>query len=150
MTGRGLVEGGVSGAVATAAMSAVMLAGSKVGLMKDQPPKHLVRAALPGHSRRRKPGEGVLAALAHFGFGVTAGAMYRLVSRGRRTPVAVGVGYGLAIWLSSYEGWVPGVTALPPISDDRPGRPAVMAAAHVVYGVILTMVLNRFHDRDDR
>lgn len=147
MTGRGLVEGGVGGAVATAAMSAVMLAGSRAGLMEDQPPKHIVRAALPGHARRRKPGEGVLAALAHFGFGITAGALYRLVSRGRRTPVPMGVGYGLAIWLASYQGWVPGVTVLPPISDDRPGRPAVMAAGHVVYGAVLAAVLNGFHSR---
>ncbi|MER7128451.1 DUF6789 family protein [Streptosporangium saharense] len=150
MTGRGLVEGGVGGAVATAAMSAVMLAGSRAGLMEDQPPKHIVRAALPGHAHRRKPGEGALAALAHFGFGITAGALFRLVSKGRRTPVPVGIGYGLAIWLASYQGWVPGVTVLPQISDDRPGRPAVMAAGHVVYGVVLATVLNEFRSRDAR
>ncbi|MFF4415821.1 DUF6789 family protein [Streptosporangium sp. NPDC001559] len=150
MNGRGLLEGGVGGALATAAMSAVMLAGSRAGLMADQPPKHIVRAALPGHPHRRKPGEGVLGALAHFGFGMTAGTLFRLVSRGHRTPVPVGIGYGLAIWLASYQGWVPGVTALPPISADRPGRPAVMAVGHVVYGITLAAVLNRFRDRNDR
>ncbi|MFI6732389.1 DUF6789 family protein [Nonomuraea sp. NPDC050451] len=150
MVVRDVMRGAVGGAVATAAMSVVMLAGSRAGLMSGQPPKHIVRAALPGHKRRRKPGEGALGALAHLGFGVTAGALFGLMARGRRTPSTFGVGYALTIWISSYEGWIPSLDILPPISEDRPGRPAVMAAGHVVYGTVLALTLNRLNTRSSR
>lgn len=144
---RNLMKGAVGGAVATAAMSAVMVAGSRAGLMGDQPPKRIARAALPGHKHRPKPGEGVMGALAHLGFGVTAGGLCGLMARGHRIPVAVGVGYALTIWISSYEGWIPSLDILPPISGDQPGRPLVMAAGHVVYGTALALTLNRLNAR---
>jgi hypothetical protein len=139
-----VVQGAVGGAAATAAMSAVMLAGDKLGLMPDQPPKRIVRAALPGRKYAPKPGERVLGAVAHFGFGMASGALLRLVNS-RRTPVSAGVAYGLTIWLASYQGWVPGMDILPPVSDDQPGRPFVMAAGHVVYGATLALTLNRMN-----
>ncbi|MFI7114866.1 DUF6789 family protein [Nonomuraea sp. NPDC050227] len=146
---RNLMKGAAGGAVATAAMSVVMLAGSRAGLMEDQPPKRIARALLPGHRHRPKPGEGVVGALAHLGFGVTAGALYGLLTRGRRTPSALGVGYALTIWIASYEGWIPSLDILPPVSRDRPGRPAVMALGHVVYGSALATTLNRLNARTD-
>src|SRR5690606_7768831 len=76
-----LVRGALSGAAATVTMSAVMLAGQQAGLMPAQPPKHIVRGLLPGSKRRPKPGEGVLAALAHLGFGVASGMAFALLSR---------------------------------------------------------------------
>ncbi|MGN9843281.1 DUF6789 family protein [Nonomuraea sp. H19] len=139
------MRGALGGAAATAAMSVVMIAGSRAGLMREQPPKHITRAALPGHKHRPKPGEGVLGALAHLGFGITAGALYGLIAKGRRTPAALGLGYALTIWISSYEGWIPSLDILPPISRDQPGRPIVMAAGHVVYGTVLTLTLNRLN-----
>ncbi|WP_246074757.1 DUF6789 family protein [Nonomuraea terrae] len=83
---RNLVHGVVSGAVATAAMSAVMVAGERAGMMPDQPPKRIVRAALPGHKHRRKPGEKALGAVAHLGFGTASGALFGLLTRGRQAP----------------------------------------------------------------
>ncbi|GHH66892.1 hypothetical protein GCM10017673_13170 [Streptosporangium violaceochromogenes] len=141
MTGD-LVKGAVGGVLATAVMSAVMLAGSRMGLMPDQPPKRIARAFLPGHRNRPKRGEGTLGAIAHVGFGTVCGALFAAACRGRRAPLGVGVGYGLAIWFVSYEGWVSGLGILPPASGDRPGRPAVMAAGHVVYGAVLTLAVN--------
>ncbi|WP_433242830.1 DUF6789 family protein [Streptosporangium sp. CA-135522] len=140
---RNLVNGAVGGVLATAAMSGVMRAGSRAGLMSDQPPKRIARAFLPGHRHRPKSGEGVLGAITHFGFGAACGALFALACGRRRAPVALGVGYGLAIWLVSYEGWVPRLGILPPISGDRPGRPAVMATGHVVYGAALALAVNR-------
>ncbi len=139
---RDLVRGAESGVLATAAMSAVMLAGDRAGLMSDQPPKRIVRALLPGHGHRPKRGERVLGALAHFGFGAAGGAAFALLCGGRRAPVTLGVTYGLAIWFVSYQGWVPKLGVLPPIPEDRPGRQAVMAAGHVVYGATLALAAN--------
>ncbi|MFG2076341.1 DUF6789 family protein [Nonomuraea maritima] len=137
-----LVRGAISGAVATAAMSGVMVAGQRAGMLPEQPPKRIVRALLPGHRHRRKQGEGVMGALAHVGFGTVSGSVYGLVTRGRRVPVPVGVAYGLALWIGGYAGWVPGLGVLPPIPRDRPGRQWVMAAGHVVYGTALACVMN--------
>lgn len=144
---RRLVTGAAAGALATVTMSTVMVAGEKAGLMPGQPPKHIVRGLLPGSKRRRKPGEGALAALAHLGFGVAAGAAFGLLAPrpGRRVPL--GVGYALLIWAISYQGWAPRLSALPPIARDIPGRPAVMAAGHVVYGATLAGVLNLLEPR---
>lgn len=138
------MKGAVSGVLATAAMSGVMLAGSRMGLMPDQPPKRIARAMLPGHKHRPKSGEGAAGALAHFGFGAAAGSLYGLLARGQAPSIA-GIGYGLAIWAASYQGWVPGMNILPAATEDRPGRPAVMIAGHVVYGMMLTKLMNRLN-----
>jgi len=147
---RALTKGAVCGAVATAAMSGVMLAGSRMGLMPDQPPKRIARALMPGHRNRPKQGEGTAGALAHFGFGTAAGALYGLLARGDRTPSIAGVGYALAIWAASYQGWVPALGILPAATRDLPGRPAVMICGHVVYGTILTKAVNRLNARTAR
>ncbi|WP_049564265.1 DUF6789 family protein [Nonomuraea sp. SBT364] len=144
---RDLVNGAACGTLATVAMSGVMVAGEKAGLMRGQPPKHIARGLLPGGKRRSKPGEGVLGAVAHLGFGAGAGAAFGLLSRGRSHRAPLAVGYALAIWVVSYSGWAPRLSQLPPIGRDDPGRPAVMAAAHVVYGVTLAFLLDRLARR---
>ncbi len=140
---RELVNGAVSGTLATAAMSGVMVAGERAGLMHGQPPKHIVRGVLPGSRYRRKKGEGVLGALAHFGFGTASGAAFALVSRERHGRLPLAVGYAMMIWIVSYAGWAPRLSALPPLQRDDPGRQSVMAAGHVVYGATLAFLLNR-------
>ncbi|MDA0647561.1 MULTISPECIES: DUF6789 family protein [Nonomuraea] len=140
---RRLANGAISGAAATMTMSTVMLAGQKAGLMPGQPPKHIVRGLLPGSKARHKTGEGVLGAVAHLGFGVASGMAFALLSRRPRRRVPLGVGYALLIWVVSYEGWAPRLSVLPPIDRDLPGRPAVMAAGHIVYGATLAALLNR-------
>ncbi|MFI7451883.1 DUF6789 family protein [Nonomuraea sp. NPDC049714] len=140
---RELVNGAVSGTLATAAMSTVMVTGEKAGLMHGQPPKHIVRGLLPGSERRRKKGEGVLGAVAHLAFGAASGAAFGLLCRRRRGRMPLGVGYALLIWVVSYAGWAPRLSALPPLERDDPGRQGVMAAGHVVYGATLAFLLNR-------
>lgn len=139
-----LARGATGGLLATGAMSGVMLAGERAGLMPGQPPTHIVRGMLPGHRCRPKRGERPFAAAAHLAFGVAAGAVFGLLTGDRAARLPVGVGYALLIWVASYQGWVPAVSMLPPISrDPAPGRPAVMAAGHVVYGATLVWAMNR-------
>ncbi|MET8159298.1 hypothetical protein ABZT47_23255 [Sphaerisporangium sp. NPDC005289] len=147
---RDLVKGAVSGTIATAAHTVVMMTGSRAGRSWKPPPKHIVRAVLPGSKHRPKHGENVLATVAHVGFGAAAGGLFAIPFRRRRPRVAEGMAYGLAIWLVSYQGWVPGLGAMPPAHRDRPDRQAVLAAAHVTYGAALVLALNALRRDEGR
>jgi Family of unknown function (DUF6789) len=128
------------GAIATVAMSAVMVAGSRAGLMREQPPVTIARTAL-GEAGVERPSTlaAVIAPAGHLAFGAAGGVTY-----GFMRPLAphvsgrlLGVAFGLAVWLVSYKGWIPALRILPSPEADRPGRPTVMVAAHIVYGVVL-------------
>jgi len=139
-----LTRGAAAGAVATAAMSALMLAAGRAGLMGRQPPEAIVRRAgqLTATEPRGRLAE-ALAAAAHLAFGVGTGAAYALLPPAGR-PVARGVAAGTAVYAVSYAGWVPALGALPPADRDRTSRQAAMAAAHVVYGAVLGALDNRW------
>ncbi|MCC5574431.1 hypothetical protein IMZ11_02095 [Microtetraspora sp. AC03309] len=168
-----LVHGAASGALATVALAAVSLAGDQAGLMRDQPSRHVTPGGLPLRAsrtpltpglpprtsrtpltsgmapgaphasrhggRRTRRGE----ALAHFGIGVASGVVFSTLSRGRRARLPLGVGYALAAWIASHNGWVPCIGILPPETRDDSCRAAVTAAGHVVYGMVLVATMNR-------
>lgn len=132
------VRGAAAGAVATVAMSGIMMAAQRSGLMGRHPPSEIVRAAT-GRKVRGKP-RSALAIATHLGFGAASGAAYAIATRPGRGPdpaPATGVIFGLGVWAVSYKGWVPALGILPPPRHDRPGRPAAMIAAHLVYGATL-------------
>ena len=132
-----VVRGAGAGAVATVAMSAVMLAAGRLGMVGRQPPEAIVRrAGQLGGAEPRGRAAGVLASLAHLGFGAGTGAAYALLPPTAR-PVLRAVGVSLGVYAASYAGWVPALGALPHAERDRTDRQAVMAAAHVVYGAVL-------------
>jgi hypothetical protein len=136
-----VVAGAGAGFVATAVMSALMLVAHKLGWEGEQPPERIVEAALDSAGvARSERTENVAAALSHLAFGAALGVGYRVLRRLARTPgppVAHGVGWGLAVWSVSYQGWIPRAGILPPPRHDRPGRQATMMAAHVAYGGVL-------------
>jgi hypothetical protein len=139
-----LTRGAAAGTLATAAMSALMLAAGRAGLMGRQPPEAIVRQAgarTAGEPRGRLAD--ALATVAHLGFGAGTGAAYALLPPSRR-PVLRGVLAGQAVWAVSYAGWVPAFGALPPPSRDRTPRQAAMVAAHVVYGAVLGALDDRW------
>ena len=130
-----LVRGAAAGAVATAAMSVVMLAFRRP--MGEQPPDAIATKA--AHAVGASPNErqaDAMAVVAHLGFGAGTGALYALGPR-VGPPVLRGVVTGLGVWAVSYQGWIPALGILPKASEDRPARPAVMVTAHVVYGAVL-------------
>jgi hypothetical protein len=140
------ITGAVAGAVATVPMSAVMVAGDRMGLMGEQPPTAITRAALRGAGVDRPSAPArLLAPLAHLGFGMTAGVIYGLIRR--RVPRVpggpLGAIFGLGVWVVSYAGWIPATDMLPRPEKDRPGRPGVMIVAHIVYGIVLGSLVGR-------
>jgi uncharacterized protein DUF6789 len=141
-----LFEGGIAGFVATGTMSAVMLAGEKIGLLGDHPPEilseHLLHVV--GINRKKEGKQDVLAVALHFGFGASMGAVFGLLRRTLHPPIPAplpGIGFATLVWAVSYKGWIPALGILPPPEHDRPGRPQVMVAAHWVYGATLELCL---------
>ena len=145
---RSTVVGAVGGAVATLVMSAVMVAEKKLGLLGEHPPKKLVRglrrrAGIFGVSRGA---DDVATLVAHWGFGMTTGALFGLLHRGARGVVRsslIGAGYGAAVWAASYAGWIPALGLMRSPRRDRPFRPTSMVAAHLVFGSVLGAFVDR-------
>ena len=150
-----LAAGAAGGTVATLAMSALMLAGGAVGLMGTQPPRRVVdKAADKLDLEATDPGTRNAAASAlHVAIGALAGAMLALarsalpVTRSPSNGPLLGAAFGLGFWALAYLAIAPALNLLPPATRDRPGRPQVMIAAHLVYGLTTAVVSDRLLTR---
>jgi hypothetical protein len=135
-------RGALAGAVATVPMSLLMVAAQRMGALGKAPPRKINERLLavvgrvwPHRSRRR-----AVSAASHFAFGAAAGALFALAARrvaSRAGRVSSGMAYGAAIWGAMYGGLLPALGLMPRPARDRPGRPATMVAAHLVYGAAL-------------
>ena len=139
-----LASGAIAGAIATVAMSAVMLGAKRARITGTLPPELITRDAIEAVAGEApsKAEEDAAVAVAHVGFGAVAGALFALFttrSARRSVPNAAAIGalYATGIWLVSYQGWVPALGIMPPASRDRRGRVATMVVAHWVYGAVL-------------
>lgn len=131
---RSTVGGALSGFAATWPMTAVLVGASRRGLLDELPPLKIVHHLLPGL------GEGparMLAAIAHAAYGAGAGAALGAIAPAAPLKRRVTIGYGLLVWLLSYQGWVPLAGVMPPVVRDRRGRALSIALAHVVWGALL-------------
>lgn len=142
---RALVDGTTGGCLGTIAMSIVMVVAQKVGVLGGQPPAHIAGAGLDALGVRRTGKEqAALAVVLHVVFGSACGALFGLLSRRLRVPLAPslqGIVFASLVWATSYNGWIPALGIMPPPARDRPGRPVAMVLAHWVYGVILGIVV---------
>lgn len=143
---RRALRGAFDGFVATLPMTAAMFAAQRLGLLGELPPRKITKTLLDrlGVHRKRETTD-LATAIHHLGFGAACGAVYGLFAP--RTKVATGalpgIGYALGVWGASYQGWVPAVGIMPPISKDYPGRAEAMAVAHVIFGGVLGMLTAR-------
>lgn len=143
---KAILDGTLGGAVATIAMSVVMQAAHKAGLMDTHPPKEIAEAALDaaGETEHSEDTKDALAVALHFAFGAGAGAAFALLHRRLRLPIPAvlhGVIFGSLVWFVSYKGWAPGLGIMPPPERDQPGRPQTMVLAHWVYGATLGAIV---------
>jgi hypothetical protein len=130
-------SGALSGLAATTTMSLLMLAAQRVGLLGEPPPRRLTRRILArlGPVVPRGRALDSAATVAHFAFGASMGGLFGLAP-GRPTA-ARGLLFGLGVWAVNYAGILPRLGLMPPARRDRPGRPASMILAHLVYGATL-------------
>jgi uncharacterized membrane protein YagU involved in acid resistance len=144
-----LFIGAAAGLAATAPMTLLMLAICR-SLPKTEryalPPEeivdslaekaHLHEWMTPG--RRR-----AVTLLSHFGYGAAAGMLYSALTRpGAKQPAARGVLYGLAVWATSYLGWLPAMDVLKPATEHPPRRSAMMISSHLLWGAYMGLLTN--------
>ncbi|HEY5955359.1 MAG TPA: hypothetical protein VIV60_02350 [Polyangiaceae bacterium] len=152
--GSTITRGATAGTIATLAMSAVMLELQDQGWLGRMPPQLIVDRVLSSFSlkqRTRPVFRHGLSSIAHLGFGTAMGVTYaagtyftQCVSpqdRQREPTLRTAIPFAVAVWASSYAGWLPALGLMPAPSRDRPGRPISMLAAHIVYGATLAVVL---------
>lgn len=149
---RTVVEGMAAGVAATVAMSVPMMAAGRIGAMGGQPPRKVAEHALgrAGAGDTSEHEQNVAASLAHLAFGAGGGGAFAFVHRRLGLPVPTvvqGVAFGLAVWATSYKGWIPALGLLPPPERDRPGRRRTMVLAHVVFGAVLGSIEKRLCQR---
>jgi hypothetical protein len=131
-----LIAGAIGGVVGTAAMTAAMRrlhrrlpAAERYPL----PPREITEIAVPARSEAATADRTVLT---HFGFGAAASA---LMAAARVTAPGAGSAWGLAVWLASYFGWVPGAGILAPAAQHPARRNALMVAVHLVWGAVAAL-----------
>jgi hypothetical protein len=141
--------GAGAGTLATGAMSALMVAAERIGLMGRHPPEAIAETILDGAGvdAGSEALENAVATALHFAFGAAAGARSRTGRRrlplGRGAAVPAGAAWGLVVWAVSYTGWIPWLRILPPPDEDRLDRQLTMVAAHLVYGATLGAIVAR-------
>lgn len=120
-----------------------MWLAQRAGYLGQQPPERITEVALRALNMRPEH-EDALASANHLMFGAVCGTVYAFLREGGPRPVpdlVAGLAFGLAVWLVSYEGWVPAFGIFPNVEWDKPGRPESMAFAHAVFGVSLAGLL---------
>jgi hypothetical protein len=149
-----VMAGAVAGLAATALMSVLMLAARAAGVAPKLPPTKIADDAIQAATDRpaTPEEERVVAPVAHFAFGAGAGAAFGLAAGALRIGGSVpatlaGIAFGSAVYLVSYQGWIPALGILPPASRDDRGRVATMVGAHWVYGAVLGLVTSRLRRR---
>ena len=137
---RSAAAGALGGAVATLAMSAVLLVGRRAGLFDDHPPELVIkRATAPtGPLPTLYPDEQEVAwPFGHLQFGAAMGLVYGVIRPAlpRRLRTALGGGLiGVGLWLLNYGALAPALGLLPPVPREDTGRQVTNALAHDVYG----------------
>ena len=141
--GRVLV-GAAAGILATATMSGALAAARGFGLLGEPPPRKLTRKILGRLGLRlSRPAIDLATVASHFAYGAGAGSLYALAPR-RLYGTATGATFGALVWSASYQGWIPAAGLMPRPLFDRPGRPAVMVLAHLIFGATVGYVARRF------
>jgi uncharacterized membrane protein YagU involved in acid resistance len=146
-----LICSGLAGFLATAPMTLVIFGGRTLGLLRTPPPVQItanVQRRLtniedaPEHIP--EPAFQASWLLSHFGYGAGCGVLYSSLRPLLPHPLALrGPAYGLVVWGVSYINLMPNLRLYPPVQEDRLSRTAVMIAAHVVYGVALSVLEQR-------
>jgi hypothetical protein len=122
------LAGGVAGLAATGPMTMFMESAHALLPPHEQyplPPRHITERAaesVDAHDDMNEPQKEAATAVAHFGYGAAAGAVYGAVSPLLPFgPICNGVTYALGVWAGSYLGVMPALGLHAPATKNRPG-----------------------------
>lgn len=126
-----------------------MMVARRAGWSTHHPPEEIVERALERVTGSTPSEQEVdaAAAIAHLAFGAVGGGAFAALWSAVRSPVPApiaGLGWGTAIFVISYLGWAPALRLTPRAAADGRERPAVMVAAHWLYGAVLGLIVDRF------
>lgn len=132
-----LLIGAIAGIAGTVAMTSAMARLHRRLPPSERyplPPREIVEtvAAKAGAALDDEAAKDATTA-AHFAYGAAAGAA--IAAATVRPGAGGGAAAGVAIWMASYLGWIPGTGILKPATLHPRGRNALMIGAHVVWGI---------------
>ena len=125
---RRLIRGVAAGTIATAIMTALLVAAPA---LSGHVPDVAARAAAAVKAR---PLLVLVAFLLHFGYGALAGALFAAATE--RVNVASGLFFGLALWGVAVAIYAP-LIGLGFIASHEPALAALVLPAHLLYGATL-------------
>ncbi len=128
-----VARGLFAGVVATAVMSAHMLAEPSTKRIGTPPPQRIADLLFPGLPARERR---IAATVIHVGIGASSGMLYRAVVR-RKPGMASGLLFGFVVYAIGYEFIVPALGLLPPAHRDSAERRVALLEAHAAYGATL-------------
>ncbi|WP_397568488.1 DUF6789 family protein [Schlesneria sp. T3-172] len=139
-----LLEGAVSGLIATAPMTGVMVACKQILPPQDQyplPPQEIVEDVAQGAQVRevletdlKQP----TVWTAHYGYGSLMGLLYGAVTHGDRTrSIPRGMAYGMAVWAANYLAALPAANSKASAPQESLARNAMMIVSHLAWGAAL-------------
>ncbi len=129
--GSRLLIGAIAGFVGTLAMTSAMVKlHRKLPAKARYPltPREIIDSAGKTPDEAAKD----LTTAAHFAYGAACGSL--IAAANPRMAPATGAAAGVAVWLVSYMGWIPGVGLLKPATRHPLRRNALMIRAHLVWG----------------
>lgn len=158
-----ILHGVLAGLVATAPMTAAMLLMHSLLPREEQeplPPRKIAEKVVDEAEEAAdksgvenhvgEPERTALTWASHFGYGAGMGALYApLAEKIPLSPPLGGIAFGLAVWAGSYLGLLPAMNVLHP-EEESPRRHALMIAAHVVWGSVTGVLVDRLEHREER
>lgn len=131
------------GAVGAMAMTGVRTFAGALGIVEETPPEAIAKEAVAGLLSAVPPQRREAAIeFLHWAVGAGGGALFGLVPAAVRKRPWAGPAYGLAMWFG-FESMVAPALGLGRHREPRAAERLVLAADHVLYGLILSGIHHR-------
>jgi uncharacterized membrane protein YagU involved in acid resistance len=145
------LKGGLAGVTATVPMTLFMTRAFRQLPREEQYPlppriitmKVLRRVGTPVQEIS-EPARTQLTLLSHFGYGALCGVIYSMsFQKFPLGPVPRGILFGSLVWAGSYQGFLPALGILRPVTEQPLRRTVLMLGAHFIWGLALGILCER-------
>lgn len=133
-----LALGGLRGVVAAMAMSGMRKFTGGLGIVREEPPRAIIRKQTKGLFRLAPRGKRrAVTEIMHWGYGAVGGVGFAALPDGVRRRPWAGPAYGLVLWLSFSAGIAPAL-GLKHSKRPKATEQAALIADHLLYGIVLS------------